>query len=339
MPDRLTERFTQLEDAIRIRPAAPAEAVRTRGDRRRRRDAVAAVIAAVIAIGSVGTVVGLSLNHGSATVRPARPPMPVPLAFPAQFTMPHQGEAGWTRNDDRTAPAAINPCGGIDLTLPDRVAAVTMTGHAPYEESHSPTELTEQILLFDGPTTALGALHALDDAARGCGWSSTVLSQPADGGDQTFLMQSYPADRSVGGLKEIRNAEAIVESNVMVLHHVRITGALMSGGDQDGVAAMVISVCDTMGVCPEKTCPHDMSRYSVATPCPEPIAPSRSGFLNPGASYPVTTPGRIPPLSPNGSPVGSPGLTPGPSGPPIVSSGPALPVYSSGPPDVTTSPH
>src|SRR5215813_13229292 len=116
MPDRLGARFTRPSEQLRVRPLIPAERIRARGERPRRRDAILATIVAVVAIGSIGTLVAVSLARGSAAVSAGGPPTTMATAFSESFDMPHEGQPGWVRTDDPHAAGPLIPCDGPDIT-------------------------------------------------------------------------------------------------------------------------------------------------------------------------------------------------------------------------------
>jgi hypothetical protein len=268
MPDRPSQRFTRLSEQLRVRPLVPADRIR-RGERRRRRDAILASIVAAVAIGSVGTLVGLSLTRGSAADSPAGPPPTMAAAFSALFNMPHEGQTGWVRDDNPHAAGALIPCDGPDVTQDHRLAAVTMTGPGmAMEEAHSPTRLTEQVILFDRPETADATVRALANAAQSCGWGGSIRHDTVYGDD--VLMAYYRADRGVVGLKLIKDAIVTARGNAVIVMYSEVTGALMSSSDSTAVQIISDRLCATMKLCQVNNCIASMPSPSPPkrTPCP-----------------------------------------------------------------------
>jgi hypothetical protein len=305
MPDRLTERFARYADDLGVRPVVPPQRIRARGERRRRRDAALATIAAVLAIGSVGAVVGVSLTHGSATIQPAGPALPT--AFPDSFAMPHEGDPGWTRSDNALAPGAFNPCGGADATLAHRLAAVTMAGPgSPVEQAHSPTYLVEQVLLYDSAAAARAALGALSTAAPRCNWGGGMRDDTVYGA--VTLVSYYPANRNVPNLKLIQDATVTQRDNALILKYDQVTGALMSSEDNTAVEVISNNLCGTMGLCEGPDCVIAVpTSRTVRTLCPVPPSafPTGSGGRPTGSYGPVCGPaGCYSPGPPGGYPSG-----------------------------------
>jgi hypothetical protein len=182
MSEQLTERLASLEadvrNAVRL---APADVVRARGDRRWWSTRAFAAIVAVVAAGGLG-VGGVAINVG------ARPDPST--ALPAGFEMPHEGERGWVRDDDRAAAVAFNPCDKPDVTQDGRVAARTMTGRA-FPDDPYPVQLIQQLLLYADENAARDAMAGLrawttHDPAGECGWIGGVYRGPHDLGPEVL---------------------------------------------------------------------------------------------------------------------------------------------------------
>jgi hypothetical protein len=184
MGEYLTGRLTALEaDVIQTVRLAPVEHVRAVGDRRRRWWATRAFAAAVAMIAAIGlSVGGVAISVGG---------RPDPwAAFPADLTMPHEGEQGWQRDDSLNATIAFNPCDEEDVSLADRVDARTMTGTAFPDDPH-PVHLVQQLFLYRDGAAASAAMTRLRewatrDAGTGCGWIGGVYHGEFDLGPEVL---------------------------------------------------------------------------------------------------------------------------------------------------------
>jgi hypothetical protein len=250
MPDRLTERFERYADGLRVRPSVPVEQIRARGERRGRRGAALAVIAAVVAFGLVGALIGLS-RSSPAVNQPLGPPRST--AFPAGFRMVHEGDPGWVVSYDPAAPGAFNPCGTGDMTRTDRIAAVTVTarggGSVP---PHAEVRYTEQVLLFNGVTATMDTLLELTAAAKGCGWYAERAEGTALG---TVLNAANPPGGSIPDIQRLRTAVIVLRDQALIISYAEgpATGNPGAGGpDLDQISDRI---CQTMSMCkPERTC-------------------------------------------------------------------------------------
>jgi hypothetical protein len=309
MPDRLTERFAQFADGVRVRPPAPAEHVRARGEWRGRRDAAIAAIALLVALGSVGTLIGLSVVRGGGPgIQPLGPPRPLPTAIATAFSMPHEGEAGWLRSDDPAAPGAFQPCEGPDVTMPGRVAAVTMTGPgAAYEYQHLPTRLTEQMLLFDGLTPASAALTELGRQVQECHWLGGIQD------DTDYGVPLVTATNARLDGKEF--ATVTLWGNALIVTYAMVTGEGAFFPDFSAKHQVSDRLCATMGLCETPKCfdPVVSPSRPVYHSCPPSAAPPPAG-TGPSSRYPEPSP------NPASAYPGGISPTPGPSPTPIVDS-------------------
>jgi hypothetical protein len=307
MSDRLTERFAQFADDVHVRPPVPAELIRARGERRGRRDAVVAAIATLVAVGSVSLLIGLSVaGGGSPLVQPGGPPETMltatATAISTALRMPHEGEPGWARNDDPAAPGAFHPCDGADVTLPGRIAAVTTTGPgAAYEQSHLPTQLTEQLLLFDGVDAAQAALHGLNTQVQQCHWLGGIQD------DFSYGVPMVAATNPRPGGEEF--AMATLWGNTLILKYAVVTGTASFYPDLAGMHQISDQVCTTMGLCESVKCFDSFPSGSqpVYHSCP-PSATPRPPDTGPSSRYPEPSP------NPASAYPGGISPTPGPSG-------------------------
>jgi hypothetical protein len=309
VPDRLTERFTALADDVdRLSRTVPTTTVRARGERRRRNQlwVGASTIAGVVVV--VAGLIAVSLSMApTAGPEPAATDPTAENGLPARISpdlrLPHDGEPGWTRSDRLDEPGAYNPCGRDDVTQVDRIDAVTLRGPGrAMEQVHSPTRLTEQVLLFRDVETAAEALAELGHATTECGWSGGRAMEALT------VTGHYPADRG-GTVTEIRDAVVVLRLNALVLHTTVVTGALMSSGDDEAIAATLDGVCQTMRLCgPADKCadPVALLRPDTAAYC---LSPHPTGVRHAEATFTVTL---IPSASPGptGGPTGSPDPVP-----------------------------
>jgi hypothetical protein len=173
----------------------------------------------------------------------------LPGRISPDLRLPHDGEPGWTRSDALDEPGAYNPCGRDDVTLAGRIDAVTLRGPGrASEQEHSPTRLTEQVLLFQDLDSALEALIALGVATTQCGWGGGLAFK------ELILTALYPTDRS-GTVTETRDAVVVQRRNALILHTTVVTGALLSSGDNEAIVATLDGVCQTMRLCgPQDKC-------------------------------------------------------------------------------------
>jgi hypothetical protein len=288
MPERLAEQLGDLAGDVQAatRPQRPA-VIRARGDRRHTFQVATAAIALGLGILSAGT---LSIV-ASGGVGPATAPSPS-AASPAQaivesLPIPHDGQAGWVRNDDPFAPGAFNPCGVNDVTLIGRVDAVTMTGPGrPEEEVHSPTRMTQQVLLFETPEQAWAVLRDLAAPMARCDWSGGLTRSTAYG--EVAVIGRSPADLSTTP-STLRDAIVAVRGNAMILHYSETTGALMSSVDNDAIAHVSAMLCAMMRLCDVPLCqvPRPSPLEPQMEPCasPSPSVSWPSGSVDASASF------------------------------------------------------
>jgi hypothetical protein len=337
VPDRLTDRFSGLAEDVRgSTRSVSAAAIRARGNRSRQLRVSLAAAALGLATVSTG-LLSMSLANGVTGVGASPEPTDLPTVIPKALHMPHEGEPGWVRNDDPETPGAFNPCGGADVTLANRIDAVTMTGPGlPMEEQHSPVRATVQLLLFRDVTAANTAWLRLASDMTGCDWSGGITSGTVYG-LQTLIGRS-PADLTTVP-ETIKDALVSQRTNALILRYAETGGSLMSSMDNDGFSALSSQLCATMGLCEAAVC--YWPQPSPAAPSPSACAasgspavfgspgphgsPSGYGAGPSGSAYPTgaASPG-------NGYPSGSPGS--GPSGSPYPSTAP------SGSPAGSTSP-
>jgi hypothetical protein len=264
LTQRLAAAATDVSHAVRI--GSPS-AVRTRGDRRRVRTAATSA-AAVGALTTLGVVGAGSLGPPTAGQGGGKPG--VITHIPAALRMPHEGSAGWQRNDNPEIASAFARCNGfIDPTLRARTDARTMTGPGrPGEEEHSPTRLTEQLFLYQNEAVARSVIAELRAAVTQCGWIDPGMGQQLSG---TKVDSQYPN-------LHMRRVEGIQQGNTVFLIHAVIGGAGMTSSGGDDLWAMAEELCRTMRACNPAASPG------------APMSPQPSG--SPGKPLP---PGPTPP--------------------------------------------
>jgi hypothetical protein len=334
MPDRLTDRFTELAENLgRAARPATVDQIRHRGDARRRSQTILAALGSGVVLVAVGLLVSRPAGSvGLGPGNPFSPPRPRPTAIAADLRMPHEGQAGWTRSDDPHAPGAIPGCGGTDPTLAGRIDAVTTHGRGlPIEEQHSPTVLTEQVLLFTDATAARTALLAIEATLHGCGYGGGMIHWMNFGFDT--VLGRWPANLS-GQLTLLKDAAATLRGNALVVGYDEVRGSFMSTGFTQDIPAINDAVCATMGLCEPPICWIGEPSPLEPSPTPCPSSPSPSGppsptgpYGSPGSPAPTYSP---PPGTPQPEPSTPPWPTPSP-GPTVT----AIPTPSAGP---TTTP-
>lgn len=328
MPDLLTEKFQRYADELRVRPSVPVEQIRARGERRVRRDAVLAVIAAMVAFGLVGALIELSATGGAVNQPLGRPRS---TAFPAAFRMPHEGDPHWAVTYDPAAPGAFNPCGTGDLTRTERTAAITMTGSGDGSVPPSAeVRYTEQVLLFSGVTATRNTLLELTAAAKGCGWYAELTEGTALG---TVLNAANPPGGSIPDIQRLRSVVILLRDQALIISYADGPAAGNPGAGGTDLDQISDRMCQTMSMCkPARTCYEvgppptpsvqvycSVYPYPTAYPTfyyPEPPANPASvypGGVSPGPSGVTPGPSRGTP-GPTGITPGPSGVTPGPTG-------------------------
>jgi hypothetical protein len=177
MDDELDQRLsTAASDVARVAHLTTAERIRARGDRRRV-GVIAASAAGLLAVAGVGVgVVAAGAGDGEVADRGLGP------QISDRLRMPHEGEPGWTRNDDADIRAAFDGCAPTDPTLAGRTDARTISGPGqPSEGTHSPATVTEQLFLYQDETTAQSVIAALKRGVTACGWIDHVMSTELNG--------------------------------------------------------------------------------------------------------------------------------------------------------------
>lgn len=325
MPDRLAERFADLAEDVqgRILPVSAA-GIRARSSWSRQLRVVLSVAVGVAAL-STG-VLSMSFASGVDGDGPSPDTTTLPNVIPDALRMPHEGEAGWARDDDPSAAGAVNPCGGEDVTLAGRVDAITMTGPGrPGEEEHSPAGVTVQLLLFRDGAAAHTAWQRLADAMPGCDWGGGPVTGMVYG--ETTLMGRWPFSSTPAS--KTKEVLVVQRTSALILRYAEIGGAHLSGGDNEGFYELSTQLCTTMGLCERQGCWVPYGGYppteapdgcEPSTPGGHPIGSSSSGSSSSGASHPggsgspIAPASWIPSLAKTPSPSPSPGgLSPSPS--------------------------
>jgi hypothetical protein len=238
--------------------------------------------AAALGLATLSTgVLSMSLANGVTGLGASPEPTGLPTVIPEALHMPHEGEAGWVRSDDPNAPGAFNPCGGEDVTLANRIDAVTMTGPGrPGEEEHSPVRATVQLLLFRDVTAANTAWLQLASEMKGCDWSGGITSETVYG--RQTLMGRSPADLT-NVPEMIKDALVAQRTNALIVRYAETGGSLMSSMDNDGFAALSGQLCATMRLCEEAVCYWPQPSPALPSPSACPPSGSREVYGSPGA--------------------------------------------------------
>jgi hypothetical protein len=229
------------ERAARVEPAVT---VRARSNHRR-----IAVVSAFVVVG-LSLAAGLPLVVAMAPDSPSRSPAPGnsawpdPTMIPLDLRMPHEGEAGWQRQDDRSTLGAFVPCRAInpseaDATLPGRTDARTLTGRT---ES---VTYTEQLLVYATDAAAATAMRALVQSAARCGWQTAV--QPGHGPDAEGLY----ATRALPGNPTGRfgYAGALRRGNVLFVVLGVVEDSIVDGYDANAINTIGELLCARRQLC------------------------------------------------------------------------------------------
>jgi len=261
--------------------------VRARGDRRRAGVTAAAAGLSLLAVvaGAVGvsfagapaasfpggdsTQVPSSAPSGSVTPGPtlgypspsgvpetSNPPSPAQTSRPQAFTqipvslsMLHEGEAGWTTDNDPNVPSAFNPCGGADVTAVGRTDARTLRGPGlPIEETHSPSKVTHQLFLYTSEQAATAAFVQL--SAGECGWMKSIMN-PGDA-ESTHLarlrMSESPTQEP--GVYWLHDADLVRTGNALLIAYADAGGAGMTSNLADQELDYILHpLCEARLVC------------------------------------------------------------------------------------------
>ena len=260
--------------------------VRARGDRRRAGLTAAAAGLSVLAV--VAGVVGVSFiadptasfpgrasaqipsSAPSGATTPPSPSDPAPSSvpatsqprspaptsgpvsmtkIPANLSMLHEGEAGWTTDKDANVPGAFNPCGGVDVTAAGRTDARTLRGPGlPGEESHSPSKVTQQLILYASEQVATAAFVKLSKG--GCGWIKSLMN-PGDA-ESTHLARLRKAESytQVPGVFWLHDAVVVRTGNAVLIAYADASGAGMTSNVADQEIDYILNpLCEARLVC------------------------------------------------------------------------------------------
>jgi hypothetical protein len=252
-----------------------ARFVRARGDRRRAGVAAAAAGLGVLAV--VAGAAGVSSTRapfpvGESPPVPSQtpptgvsgtsdPPSPsstsspsasIPSAstkIPAGLSMLHEGEAGWTTDNDVNVPSAFNPCGGDDVTAAGRTDARTLKGPGlPIEETHSPSKVTHQLFLYASERAATAAFVEL--SAGECGWAKSIMN-PGDA-ESTHLAYLRKAESYTPepGVYWLHDAELVRSGNALLIAYADASGAGMTSNLSDQELDNILRpLCEAQLVC------------------------------------------------------------------------------------------
>jgi hypothetical protein len=296
MPSQLSSRFSALTTGVgrAIRPAAAAE-IRARGEQRRAHAIVGTTFAALAAVAVIVAVIGWApLRDNGRGLGPAsHGPTPIPTEISAQLHMPHEGEAGWTRDDDARRAGAIIMCGSVDVTLPGRIDAVTMTGPGnPLEQGSTPSHLTEQVLLYRTTAEAQQVLTGWVAQARGCGWQAGDLLGTAYG--RNLITARTPKDAAIRQGVTLRDLMAGTRGNAVIVRYDVVGGVLMTSFDDAGFGTIADRLCTTMGLCESPPCWAYDSPFFTPSAVPCSSTPDPYGNVFPGARSEEVYPGGTP---------------------------------------------
>lgn len=227
MDDELAVRFQALTTDVHHRlRLAPSARIRAVGDRRRVKAlaGVAGVAAGVTALVGGGTAAVLS-------PAPAQPPAASPplVGLPLSFTLPHEGEPGWRRDDSPSALLAFDRCvGEHDPTLAGRTDARTV--------SSVDGSGIEQVFVFRDEAAARDAMKAI---LLNCHF----VTFPDDGSG----FGSYTTDNVTQTSDQIGR-----KGNVIFYTLVRKpAGGAIDDESQREMAAVSDRICEEMSLCGE----------------------------------------------------------------------------------------
>ncbi len=271
MPDDdLRHRLTDLAAQADLRLPSPRD-VRIRGDRHRAAVNTAAAGLTVIAVLAVAVILsfaqappaslyggdpeqpfpsGTPVNPSARIARPSAPPTTF-LKIPAGLVMLHEGEPGWTADNDAKAQSALNPCGGADVTAIGRVDARTLRGPGhPGEESHSPAKVTHQLFLYDTEQAATTAFAKL--SAGGCGWAREP-ADPSDTESNRLAELHKPEEPTLQpGVYWHHHAHLVRTGNALLIAHADSGGAGMTSNlDSQELSFILIPLCEARLICNE----------------------------------------------------------------------------------------
>lgn len=293
MYDHLSERFAALDaDVSRHALIVAPDRVRARGDRRR----IGVATTSAVAVGAFAALATLGANaadgsHGAGTSVESSPAR---LKIPASLRLPHEGETGWHADDNVAIPAVFASCAASDPTLTGRTDVRGATGPGrPGEETHSPTRVTEQLILFDSELAAKAAIAGVVAAGQACGWIDPGASQL----DATHLTGQYPN-------AELVRVEGIQTGNAIFLISTTTHGSLMSSVGSDELSLITARLCTILNLC------HPAPGVSPLT---EGSAESPDTTASPGSSAPVGASGPsliAPPAIATRIPSSEPGRSP-----------------------------
>jgi len=236
MTDQLTERFAALDaDVSRHAVIVTSDRVRARGDRRRR--TAVATSAIVVGVFATLTTAGVHLVGGA----PVAGNPPGSTEIPVDLRLPHEGETGWQGGDNVTIPPGMfKGCGTGDPTLAGRIDRRVAFGPGwPEEQSHSPTWVTEQLMLFDSERAATSAMTGLAAHYRACGWIDPAMGRQLDAQQITG---KYPDAR-------LERIEGFQTGNAVFVLTVTTTGALMSSAGTTEMPVVAAQLCTMLGLC------------------------------------------------------------------------------------------
>ncbi len=241
------ERRTRIDSAPRIRERAE----------RRGRAAWGMVAAALVVALGLAALVSYSLLL---VVAPGGRPIPSttgatawpdPTTIPQDLTMPHEGEAGWQRLDDKSIASAFVPCrildpSAPDVTVPGRTDARTMTGRDPNPQLRS-ANYTEHLFVYEDEDAARAAMRQLVEGAAACGWNPGVQLGVGSDPEQLYSARSLREPADPDG--PFAYATALRRGNILFVVYGPVDQGITAG--DDGMATHAISemLCERRRLC------------------------------------------------------------------------------------------
>ena len=255
--DDLSRRLALIaDDAERRTRIDSAPGIRERADGRGRTAGGMVAAALVVALG-LAALVSYSLL---VTVAPGGRPTPAttgstawpdPTSIPQDLTMPHEGEAGWQRLDDRSIASAFVPCRVLDpsapdVTVPGRTDARTMTGRDPNPQMRS-ANYTEHLFVYEDEDAARAAMRQLVEGVAGCGWHASIQLGVGSEPEQLYSARSLrePADP----YGPFAYATALHRGNVLFVVYGPVDDSMTPGDDGMATHAIGDMLCERRQLC------------------------------------------------------------------------------------------
>jgi hypothetical protein len=172
--------------------------------------------------------------------------------------MPHEGEVGWQRLDDRSITSAFIPCrvvdpAAADVTLPGRTDARTMTGRDPNPNIRSAT-YTEHLFVYKDDQAAKAAMRELVETAARCGWNPAIL--PGAGSDPERLYSARSVQKPVDPYGPFGYGAALRRGNVLFVVFGQVEESITYGGDDRAMNTIGEMLCALRQLCPARPAPE-----------------------------------------------------------------------------------